>query len=300
MGSRPDERTPAEPNAGQGQFSEWGKHSDGRLLRPAGVGRDADCRLTQASYRRLAPVSNHPDVNRDPGARRPASEIGSGYEILKRSPARRPLRPFGEAGVSGAGRGQLGDVGASPTCSNLSFSGFGWPGQGERPRRRRHPARATTCGSTYISFNEGCSAGTRDVQIATGNLQHPLWLGRQRPAAAHHLCTCRHGAGQVRRANPHPLRKASPGGPLSQLRRRGQVDCQPCRRLRRQGVQQVRKKLRSTIPAAVDFRAPCLRVSSEGKRLASGVAPLADLYVYLSCRPRQAHREGNPIHSDGR
>ena len=101
----------------------------------------------------------------------------------------------------------------------------------------------------------------------------------------------------MRRATRTPFGSFTQVAPCPSCEGSGQVIANPCGDCGGQGVQQVRKKLRITIPAGVDSGTR-LRVSSEGNAGQRG-GPPGDLYVYLSVQAHdKLHREGIHIHSD--
>ncbi|APD48127.1 molecular chaperone DnaJ [Synechococcus sp. CS-602] len=261
-----------------------------------GVGRDADADSLKRSYRRLA-RQYHPDVNRDPGAEDRFKEIGRAYEILSDPQTRARYDQFGEAGVSGGGAPDMGDVGGFADLFETFFSGFGGGAQGGAPRRRGPRQGDDLRLDLNISFNEGVFGQERDVQIRHLETCSTCSGSGAKTGSGPTTCGTCAGAGQVRRATRTPFGSFTQVAPCPSCEGSGQVIANPCGDCGGQGVQQVRKKLRITIPAGVDSGTR-LRVSSEGNAGQRG-GPPGDLYVYLSVQAHdKLHREGIHIHSD--
>jgi molecular chaperone DnaJ len=101
----------------------------------------------------------------------------------------------------------------------------------------------------------------------------------------------------VRRATRTPFGSFTQVAPCPTCEGTGQVIADPCGDCGGQGVQQVRKKLRITIPAGVDSGTR-LRVAGEGNAGQRG-GPSGDLYVYLFVQAHEKlRRDGIHIHSE--
>ena len=262
-----------------------------------GVSREADADTLKRSYRRLA-RQYHPDINKDPGAEERFKEIGRAYEVLSDPQTRARYDQFGEAGVSGGGGGpDMADMGGFADLFETFFSGFGGAGGASGPRRRGPRQGDDLRLDLTISFNEAVFGQERDVQIRHMETCATCdGSGAKRGSGPTTCGTCG-GSGQVRRATRTPFGSFTQVAPCPTCEGTGQVIADPCGDCGGQGVQQVRKKLRITIPAGVDSGTR-LRVTGEGNAGQRG-GPAGDLYVYLFV---QAHdhlrREGIHIQSD--
>jgi molecular chaperone DnaJ len=261
-----------------------------------GVGRDADADTLKRSYRRLA-RQYHPDVNKDPAAEERFKEIGRAYEILSDPQTRARYDQFGEAGVSGGGAPDMGDVGGFADLFETFFSGFGGAAAGGPPRRRGPRQGDDLRLDLNISFNEGVFGQERDVQIRHLETCSTCQGSGAKSGSGPTTCGTCAGAGQVRRATRTPFGSFTQVAPCPTCEGSGQVIADPCGDCGGQGVQQVRKKLRITIPAGVDSGTR-LRVSGEGNAGQRG-GPAGDLYVYLFVQAHEKlRRDGIHIHSD--
>jgi molecular chaperone DnaJ len=261
-----------------------------------GVGRDSDAETLKRSYRRLA-RQYHPDVNKDPAAEERFKEIGRAYEILSDPQTRARYDQFGEAGVSGGGGPDMGDVGGFADLFETFFSGFGGGAAGGGPRRRGPRQGDDLRLDLNISFNEGVFGQERDVQIRHLETCATCQGSGAKAGSGPTTCGTCGGAGQVRRATRTPFGSFTQVAPCPSCEGTGQVIADPCGDCGGQGVQQVRKKLRITIPAGVDSGTR-LRVSGEGNAGQRG-GPAGDLYVYLFVQGHEKlRRDGIHIHSD--
>jgi molecular chaperone DnaJ len=99
-----------------------------------GVSRSAEKEEIKQSYRRLA-RKYHPDVNKDAGAEEQFKDISQAYEVLSEPETRARYDRFGEAGISGGGAPDMGDMGGFADIFESFFSGFaGAPGGRPAPR----------------------------------------------------------------------------------------------------------------------------------------------------------------------
>jgi molecular chaperone DnaJ len=261
-----------------------------------GVGRDSDAETLKRSYRRLA-RQYHPDVNKDPAAEDRFKEIGRAYEILSDPQTRARYDQFGEAGVSGGGAPDMGDVGGFADLFETFFSGFGAGATGGAPRRRGPRQGDDLRLDLNISFNEGVFGQERDVQIRHLETCASCQGSGAKAGSGPTTCGTCGGAGQVRRATRTPFGSFTQVAPCPSCEGTGQVIADPCGDCGGQGVQQVRKKLRITIPAGVDSGTR-LRVSGEGNAGQRG-GPAGDLYVYLFVQGHEKlRRDGIHIHSE--
>jgi molecular chaperone DnaJ len=265
-----------------------------------GVSRDADADTLKRAYRRLA-RQYHPDINKEPGAEDRFKEIGRAYEVLSDPQTRARYDQFGEAGVSAAGAPDMGDMGGFADLFETFFSGFGGAaaggGAGAGPRRRGPRQGDDLRLDLSISFNEAVFGQEKEVQIRHLETCTTCQGSGAKSGSGPTTCGTCAGQGQVRRATRTPFGSFTQVAPCPTCEGSGQVIADPCGACGGQGVQQVRKKLRITIPAGVDSGTR-LRVAGEGNAGQRG-GPAGDLYVYLFA---QAHdklrRDGIHIHSE--
>jgi len=261
-----------------------------------GVGRDSDAETLKRSYRRLA-RQYHPDVNKDPAAEDRFKEIGRAYEILSDPQTRARYDQFGEAGVSGGGAPDMGDVGGFADLFETFFSGFGAGATGGAPRRRGPRQGDDLRLDLNISFNEGVFGQERDVQIRHLETCASCQGSGAKAGSGPTTCGTCGGAGQVRRATRTPFGSFTQVAPCPGCEGTGQTIADPCTACQGQGLQQVTKKLRLNIPAGVDTGTR-LRVANEGNAGQRG-GSVGDLYVFLGVRSDpELRRDGTTILSD--
>jgi molecular chaperone DnaJ len=261
-----------------------------------GVSRDADADTLKRAYRRLA-RQYHPDVNKDPGAEDRFKEIGRAYEVLSDPQTRARYDQFGEAGVSGGGMPDMGDMGGFADLFETFFSGFGGGAAAGGPRRRGPRQGDDLRLDLNISFKEAVFGEEREVQIRHLETCATCKGSGARSGSGPSTCGTCAGAGQVRRATRTPFGSFTQVAPCPTCEGTGQVIADPCGDCGGQGVQQVRKKLRITIPPGVDSGTR-LRVAGEGNAGQRG-GPSGDLYVYLFVQAHEKlRRDGIHIHSE--
>jgi len=260
-----------------------------------GVNRDADADTLKRAYRRLA-RQFHPDVNKDAGAEDRFKEISRAYEVLSDPQTRSRYDQFGEAGVAGAaGMPDMGDVGGFADLFETFFSGFG----GAAPRtRRRGPQQGENLRlDLTIEFEDAVCGSEQDVQIRHLETCSACKGSGAKSGSGPTTCPTCGGSGQVRRLTRTPFGNFTQFTICPTCEGSGEVIADPCPTCGGQGVQQVRKKLRITIPAGVDTGTR-LRVGQEGNAGPRG-GPSGCLYVFLTVRSHpRLQRDGTTILSE--
>jgi len=261
-----------------------------------GVARDADAETLKRAYRRLA-RQYHPDVNKDPGAEDRFKEIGRAYEVLGDPKTRARYDQFGEAGVSGGGAGapDMGDMGGFADLFETFFGGFGGAAGARQARGPRQGDDLRF--DLNISFREAVFGDEKEVQVRHLETCSTCQGSGAKAGSGPVACSTCGGAGQVRRATRTPFGTFTQVAPCPSCEGQGQVISDPCADCGGQGVQQVRKKLRITVPAGVDSGTR-LRISGEGNAGPRG-GPAGDLYVFLTVQSHPSlRRDGINIQSE--
>lgn len=244
-----------------------------------GVSRDADKEDLKRAYRKLA-RKYHPDVNKEPGAEERFKEINRAYEVLSEPEMRSRYDRFGEAGVAaGAGGYQdMGDMGGFADIFESFFSGFA--GSAGQTRRRTGPVRGDDLRlDLKLDFREAVFGGEKEIRISHLETCEVCSGSGAKPGTRARTCSTCSGSGQVRRATRTPFGSFTQVSACPTCNGTGQVIEDKCEACEGNGVRQVTKKLKITIPAGVD-NGTRLRISAEGDAgLRSG--PAGDLYVYL-------------------
>ncbi|WP_019502204.1 molecular chaperone DnaJ [Pseudanabaena sp. PCC 6802] len=263
-----------------------------------GVSRGADKEEIKRAYRRLA-RKYHPDVNKDDGADERFKEINRAYEVLSEPDSRSRYDRFGEAGVPGAAGGgyqDFGDMGGFADIFESFFSGFA--GGGQQPRRRSGPTRGNDLRvDQKLEFREAIFGGEKQINVSHLETCSNCAGSGAKPGTKPRTCSTCSGSGQVRRATRTPFGSFTQVSTCPTCNGTGQTIEEKCEVCGGQGLNQVTKKLKITIPAGVDSGTR-LRVSGEGDAGQKG-GPPGDLYVYLFVQAdTEFEREGINILSE--
>jgi molecular chaperone DnaJ len=262
-----------------------------------GVSRDSDKEEIKRAYRRLA-RKFHPDVNKEDGADERFKEINRAYEVLSEPDARSRYDRFGEAGASGAGMPDMGDMGGFADIFESFFSGFAGSGGAQQTRRRTGPTRGDDLRfDLKLEFREAIFGGEKQIKIAHLETCTTCTGSGAKPGTKPRTCTTCGGSGQVRRATRTPFGSFTQVSACPTCNGTGQMIEEKCETCGGNGLNQVTKKLKITIPAGVDSGTR-LRVTAEGDAGQKG-GPSGDLYVYLFVQADQEfEREGINIHTE--
>ncbi|BBL86176.1 DnaJ protein (chromatophore) [Paulinella micropora] len=259
-----------------------------------GVSRDADSETIKKAYRRMA-RKYHPDINKEPGAEDRFKEASRAYEVLSDPQTRNRYDQFGEAGVSGGGTPNTGDVGGFADLFETFFSGFGGTAAGGRTGGAQKGDDLRL--DFTVDFNEAIFGQEREVQVRHLEVCSSCRGTGAKVGSGPTDCTTCNGAGQVRRAMRTPLGSFAQIVVCPTCEGNGQIITDPCQSCSGQGVHQVRKKLLINIPPGVDTGVR-LRISNEGNAGVRG-GPSGDLYVFVTVKPHATlRREGTNLLSE--
>ncbi|MUL38015.1 molecular chaperone DnaJ [Gloeocapsopsis dulcis] len=247
-----------------------------------GVSRDADKEEIKRAYRRLA-RKYHPDVNKESGAEERFKEINRAYEVLSEPETRARYDRFGEAGVAGGvgvgGFQDMGDMGGFADLFESFFSGFSGAGQQARSRRSG-PVRGDDLRlDLKLEFREAVFGGEKEIRISHLETCEVCSGSGAKPGTRPRTCSTCSGSGQVRRVTRTPFGSFTQVSTCPTCNGTGQMIEEKCEACEGNGVRQVTKKLKITIPAGVD-NGTRLRISGEGDA-GQRNGPAGDLYVYL-------------------
>lgn len=248
-----------------------------------GVSRDSDSESLKLAYRRLA-RKYHPDVNKEAGAEERFKEINRAYEVLSDPETRTRYDRFGEAGIgAGAGAGgfqDFGDMGGFADIFETFFSGFGGVGGQTSSRRRGGPTRGDDLRfDLRLDLREAVFGGEKQIRISHLETCDTCDGSGAKPGTRPRPCSTCSGSGQVRRATRTPFGSFTQVSVCPTCNGNGQVVEDKCDTCGGDGLNQVTKRLKITIPAGVDTGTR-LRVSNEGDA-GQKSGPAGDLYVYL-------------------
>ncbi len=263
-----------------------------------GVSRDASKEDIKQAYRRLA-RKYHPDVNKEPGAEERFKEINRAYEVLSEPETRNRYDRFGEAGVSGGGAPEYGDMSGFADIFETIFSGFGgMGGGGTTTRRRTGPTRGDDLRvDVKLQFREAIFGGEKEIRIRHLETCQVCQGSGAKAGTGVKTCSTCDGTGQVRRATRTPFGTFAQVSTCPTCNGTGEVIENKCEACGGVGRKQEVKKLKISVPAGVD-NGTRLRVSREGDAGLRG-GPPGDLYVYLSVEiDSEFQRDGIDIRSE--
>lgn len=264
-----------------------------------GVSRDADKEEVKRAYRRLA-RKYHPDVNKEAGAEERFKEINRAYEVLSEPETRSRYDRFGEAGVAGGAGVGFQDMGDMGGFADLFESLFGFAGGvgGQTRSRRSGPVRGDDLRlDLKLDFREAVFGGEKEIRISHLETCEVCTGSGAKPGTRPRACSTCSGSGQVRRVTRTPFGSFTQVSTCPTCNGTGQMIEEKCDACEGNGVRQVTKKLKITIPAGVD-NGTRLRISNEGDAGQRSGTP-GDLYVYLFVNEdAEFQREGINILSE--
>lgn len=261
-----------------------------------GISRDANQEEIKQAYRQLA-RKYHPDVNKEEGAAERFKEINQANEILSEPEKRARYDRFGETGAT-AGYQDVGDMGGFADIFESFFGGFSGAGAQQTTKRRSGPVRGDDLRfDQKLEFREAIFGGEKQIRISHLETCTTCTGSGAKPGTKPRTCTTCSGSGQVRRATRTPFGSFTQVGNCPTCNGTGQMIEDKCDNCGGNGLNQITKKLKITVPPGVDSGTR-LRVTGEGDAGQKGGAS-GDLYVYLFVQPDQEfEREGINIISE--
>ncbi len=261
-----------------------------------GISRDAEQEDIKQAYRRLA-RKYHPDVNKEEGAAERFKEINQANEILSEPEKRARYDRFGETGGAASGYQDVGDMGGFADIFESFFGGFGGAST-QQTRKRSGPARGDDLRfDQKLEFREAIFGGEKQIRISHLETCNTCAGSGAKPGTKPRTCTTCTGSGQVRRATRTPFGSFTQVGACPTCNGIGQMIEDKCDACAGNGLNQITKKLKITVPPGVDSGTR-LRVTGEGDAGQRG-GPGGDLYVYLFVQPDQEfERDGINIISE--
>jgi molecular chaperone DnaJ len=245
-----------------------------------GVGREASEQELKSAYRKLA-MQHHPDRNPDnPEAEERFKEASEAYSVLSDAQKRAAYDRYGHSGLQGAaGSGGGFNPDAFADFSDIlgDFFGLGdlFGGGGGRRGGSRAQRGEDLRYDMEIEFEQAVSGMEADIQVPRQEACSRCHGNGCEPGSGPITCPACQGRGEtIYRQSFLSVRRTctSCGGS-------GKIVRNPCSACRGQGRQQVKRKLKITIPAGV-ADGNRLRLTGEGQ---PGVrnGPPGDLYVFL-------------------
>lgn len=257
-----------------------------------GVARDCDDSQLKSAYRKLA-MQHHPDRNPDNRqAEERFKEAAEAYGVLSDGQKRATYDRFGHQGVQQMD--QQGGSGFDANGFDLGdlFSQFGFGDLGGRGQRGSRVSRGEDVRyDLQIEFENAAFGMTAEIQVPRHEkCGHCEGLGAE-PGSSSSTCPQCKGRGEML----YQQGFLSVRRTCNQCGGGGKVIKTPCRECRGQGVVQVNRKLKVTIPAGV-ADGNRLRLSGEGQPSPNG-GPAGDLYVFLKVKEHAFfERHENDLH----
>lgn len=260
-----------------------------------GVSRGASQEDLKRAYRKLA-RELHPDANpNNSEAEEKFKEVSRAYEVLSDQDSRARYDQFGEAGISGGGRGgdPFGGAGGFGSIFDAFFGGDSPFGGGARQQAgpQRGPDLETQIEIDFVDAVFGCR-----TTVAVRSAVSCDDCGGSGATAGTKPTTCSDcgGSGQVRRMRQSILGQMVTTTPCGRCRGIGEVIASPCNKCRGDGRVTKDQVHQIDIPAGISA-GQTMRVSGRG-----GVGPrggaAGDLYVHIGVGEHEMYqREENDL-----
>jgi len=263
-----------------------------------GVARTADEKQIKSAFRKKARTC-HPDVNDSPEAKEEFQTINRAYEILSDPTMRQRFDQFGEAGVgtSDASPGGSPNGGQQVDISDIFESFFGGGGGGRQQRRSGPVPGDDLRFELEVDFSTACFGGEEKVRIRHLEKCDTCTGTGVKPGSQVRTCGSCNGQGVTMQVTRTPLGAFQTQQACPQCRGTGQIVDEFCGTCSGQGLREVTKQVKVTVPAGVEDGNK-LRVRGEGDAGPKG-GPPGDLYIFLRVRAdKRFRREGADIYSD--
>lgn len=266
-----------------------------------GVSRGASQDELKRAYRKLA-RELHPDANpNNAEAEEKFKEVSRAYEVLSDQDTRARYDQFGEAGISGGGRGggggdPFGGAGGFGSIFDAFFGGDSPFGGNSRQQSgpQRGPDLETQIEIDFVDAVFGCR-----TSVAIRSAVSCEECSGSGAAAGTTAATCADcgGSGQVRRMRQSILGQMVTATPCARCRGNGEIIASPCGKCRGEGRTTRDQSHEIDIPAGI-ATGQTMRVGGRG-----GVGPrgggAGDLYVHIAVGEHKMYqREENDLVTD--
>ncbi len=261
-----------------------------------GVSRGASQEELKRAYRKLA-RELHPDANpNNAEAEEKFKLVSRAYEVLSDQDARARYDQFGEAGISGGGRGggdPFGGAGGFGSIFDAFFGGDSPFGGSTRQQSgpQRGPDLETQIEIDFVDAVFGCRTS---VSIRSAVSCDDCGGSGAAAGTKATICGDCDGSGQVRRMRQSILGQMVTTTPCGRCRGTGEIIASPCNKCRGEGRVTKDQSHEIDIPAGI-ATGQTMRVTSRG-----GVGPRSgapgDLYVHIDVAGHEIYqREENDL-----
>ena len=263
-----------------------------------GVSRNSSPDEIKKAYRRRA-RELHPDANPgDASSEDQFKQLAKAYEVLSDPEQRARYDRFGEAGVSGNGGPNLGDVfggGGLGDLFDAFFGGGGSPfGQGGRGGPAGPPRGPDLEAVADISLEQAAFGATMPVTVRTAVRCDDCQGSGAAEGTKAVTCSECNGRGQVQRVRQSLLGQMVTSSVCPRCNGAGQVIASPCQTCSGDGRTVTEKTFQVDIPAGVDTGST-LRLTGRGAVGPRGGAA-GDLYVHIRVAAHERFvREGDDL-----
>jgi len=226
-----------------------------------GVERNASAEEIKKAFRKLA-FKYHPDRSREDGAETKFKEINEAYEVLCDVDKRAAYDRFGHAG--GAGDPFAGFQGFNSTdfggIGDIFEAFFGGTAQG----KKRGPKRGESIHmGLKLSFEEAALGTEQKIEIKRRESCHICKGSGAKPGTEPQTCSECNGSGQIYQVRRSIFGRFTNLVICPKCHGRGSIIKENCSKCRGAGIEEVKKKLKITIPAGVNNGSQ-MRLSGEG------------------------------------
>ncbi|KAL7128387.1 hypothetical protein ABFS83_14G313400 [Erythranthe nasuta] len=238
-----------------------------------GVAKNASKADIKSSYRKLA-RTNHPDVNKEPGAEQKFKDISNAYEVLSDDEKRSVYDRYGEAGLKGSSMGG-GDYTNPFDIFDSLFDNLNTGGRGSRNRATEGEDQLH---NLVLNFKDAIFGIEKEIEITRLESCNTCKGSGAKPDTRSSKCSTCGGQGQVITSAQTPLGVFQQVMTCPNCNGAGEIST-PCSTCRGEGRVKKSKRISLKVPAGVDSGSR-LRVRSEGNAGRRG-GPPGDLFVMI-------------------
>ncbi len=263
-----------------------------------GVSRTASADEIKRAYRRKA-RELHPDANPgDHAAEEQFKKVAHAYEVLSDPDQRARYDRFGEAGIGGAGQGDVFSAGGLGDIFEAFFGGGGPFGGAPRGTAASGPPRGQDIEVVAdLPFELAVFGGTQPVTVRTAVACSDCGGSGAGSGTKPVSCAECNGTGQQRRLRQSLLGQMVTTTPCGRCGGYGEVIATPCPTCRGDGRVIAEKTYQVDVPAGVDTGST-LRLTGRGAVGPRGGAA-GDLYVHLRVAGHDRYaRDGDDLVTD--
>ncbi len=262
-----------------------------------GISKDASKDEIKRAYKKLA-KKYHPDLNKADGNEEKFKEINEAHKVLSDDNARANYDRFGTAGEGFDFNGAGGFEGGGFDFGNMNDIFDMFFGGGGRRGGRSGPVRGSDLRfDMEIKLEDAAFGAEKHITIPrTESCKKCEGKGVEKESDIVSCDQC-NGTGMMNRTQRTPFGMFSTSHPCNKCNGTGRFIKKPCKKCDGRGVEDVKTKIKVTIPPGVDTGTR-LRIAGEGE---AGIrnGGNGDLYVVMHVMEHELFtREGNDLNID--